>query len=53
MRLRSLSWKVAAAFAFLMGMPMIAEARAESGVGGIIGNALGLAGSIIDVAGSS
>ncbi len=43
---------MAAILAFIMGVPMAAEAKAQ-GIGGIIEAAFGLTFSIIDVAGDS
>jgi hypothetical protein len=52
MKFLKLRWRIAALAAFLMGVPLVAEARADD-TGVIIGSALGLAGAIIDVAGDS
>ena len=50
--MRKIRFWSAAALAFIMGIPMATEAKAQD-TGGIIGSALGLAFGIVDVAGSS
>ncbi len=50
--MRKLRLWQAALLAFIMGVPMASEAKAQ-GVGGIIDAVLGLTFSIVDVAGDS
>lgn len=52
MNFRGLRWKAAAAIAFLMGVPLAEQARAQD-VGDIVSSAIALALAIIDVAGNS
>jgi hypothetical protein len=47
-----LGFKMLAAVAFLMGLPLVEQAKASSG-SGIVGSSLSLVGSIIDAAGNS
>jgi hypothetical protein len=51
-KFRGLRWRFAALIAFLMGLPFVAQAKADS-TSDIINGALGLTGGIIDAAGNS
>ena len=52
MRFRWFSWRVAAVVAFLMGLPMVQQAKA-SDASHITGGALSLVDAIIEAAGNS
>jgi len=54
MRFRWLSWKAAAAVAFLMGLPMVQQAKAgDDGAGSITSGVLSLVEGIFDAVGNS
>lgn len=52
MRFLKLRWRIAALAAFLMGVPLVSEARAND-ASDILDAALGLTGTVLDVAGDS
>ena len=52
MRFSWWSWKAIAAIAFLMGLPMVEQAKADS-TSGITAGSLSLLSAIIDAAGNS
>ena len=52
MILKKLRWRVAALVAFLMGIPMVEQARADD-VGDIVDSVFSLVYSILNVAGDS
>lgn len=52
MKAKGLRGRVALALAFLMGVPVVAQAGWD-GLSGIIGSALALAFGIVDIAGDS
>lgn len=53
MRMSRLRVKMAAVAALLMGLPVVETARADSGVGDIVGGVFSLIFGIVDVAGDS
>ena len=50
--MRKMRWRVAAVVAFLMGVPFVAEARADD-TGEIIGGVFGLVAAILGAVGDS
>jgi len=53
MRFRWLSWKAAAVVAFLMGLPMVQQAKAGDDSSSITSGVLSLVDGIVDAAGNS